>query len=167
MIFKVVHVALLASVKYFFTLPYAMLIGLDYKQAIITVLVGGIGGFLFFYYLSKPFLSRLGRLQPLICQYIPRFIKTKYKTICQKRLTKNPVKAFTKRRRFLVKLRNTYGFWGIIIATPFILTIPLGAFLANKYYSKRKQTVPYMIMSIVGWAAVLSGIVHIFPKVFF
>jgi len=36
-----------------------------------------------------------------------------------------------------------------------------------KYYSKRKQTVPYMIMSIVGWAAVLSGIVHIFPKVFF
>lgn len=167
MIFKVVHVALLASLKYFFTLPYAMLIGLDYKQAIIAVLAGGIGGFLFFYYLSKPALKIVGRIRPFICQFIPGFIKTKYQTFCQKKLTKKPVKAFTKKRRFLVKLRSTYGFWGIIIATPFILTIPIGAFLASKYYSKRKQTVPYMIMSFVGWAAVLTGIVHIFPKIFF
>ena len=167
MIFKVVHVALFASVKYFFTLPYAMLIGLDYNQAIITVLTGGIGGFLFFYYMSKPFLRALERLRPFICLHVPDFIKTRYQMFCQKKLTKKSVRAFTKRRRFLVKFRSTYGFWGIIIATPFILTIPLGAFLANKYYSKRKHTVPYMIISFLGWAVVLTGIVHIFPKVFF
>ena len=124
-------------------------------------------GFLFFYYLSKPFLREMNRLQPVICQIIPRFIKIRYQAFCQKRLSKKPLKIFTKKSRFIVKLRGTYGFWGIIIATPFLLTIPFGAFLANKYYSKRKQTVPYMIMSIIGWAAVLSGIVHIFPKIFF
>ncbi len=167
MFFKIVHVALLASVKYFITLPYAMLIGLEFQQAILAVLVGGIGGFLFFYYLSKPFLKGLERLKPLVCQIMPNFIKVRFQPFCQKKIIKKPVKAFTKKRRFIVKLRTTYGFWGIIIATPFFLTIPLGAFLASKYYSKRKQTVPYMIISIVGWAAVLSGIVHIFPKIFF
>jgi len=167
MIFKIVHVAILASVKYFFTLPYALFIGLEYKQAIIAVLSGGIGGFLFFYYLSKPVLLGIDRLGPFICQMMPGFIKTRYQIFCQKKLTKMPVKIFTRRNRLIAKLRNTYGFWGIIIATPFILTIPLGAFLASKYYSKRKQTVPFMIMSIVGWAAILSGIVHIFPKIFF
>ena len=167
MFFKIVHVALLASVKYFITLPYAMLIGLDYKQAILALLIGGIGGFLFFYYLSKPVFKGLERMTPFICKIMPDFVRTRYQTFCYKRSTKKPVKIFSKKRRFLVRLRNNYGFWGIIIATPFFLTIPVGAFLASKYYSKRKQTVPYMIMSIVGWAAVLSGIVHIFPKVFF
>lgn len=167
MFFKIVHVALLASVKYFITLPYAMLIGLDFSQAIIAVLVGGIGGFLFFYYMSKPFFKGLEHIKPFICQLMPEFVKTRYQTFCQKRLTQKPVKIFSKKRRLMVKLRTSYGFWGIIIATPFLLTIPIGALLASKYYSKRKQTVPYMIMSIVGWAAVLSGIIHIFPKVFF
>ena len=166
MFFKIVHVALLASVKYFITLPYAMLIGLEYKQAILAVLAGGIGGFLFFYYASKPVFKGFDRLKPYICQLTPDFIKAKYKSICEKRVTKKPVKTFSKKRRF-AKFRETYGFWGIIIATPLFLSIPIGAFLASRYYSKRKQTVPYMILSIVGWAAVLSGIVHIFPKVFF
>ena len=166
MFFKIVHVALLASVKYFITLPYAMLIGLKFNQAIFAVLAGGIGGFLFFYYMSKPALKGLERIKPFVCQLIPVSIKTRYQTFCLKRSEKKPIKTFSKKRRF-VKLRNTYGFWGIIIMTPLFLSIPIGAFLASKYYSKRKQTVPYMIMSIVGWAAVLSGIVHIFPKVFF
>ncbi|MBK6285707.1 MAG: hypothetical protein IPF54_26295 [Draconibacterium sp.] len=48
MIFKILHVILLASVKYFLTLPYALIIGLDFDQALISVLIGGIGGFLFF-----------------------------------------------------------------------------------------------------------------------
>lgn len=167
MVFKIVHVIILASVKYFFTLPYAMIIGLDYKQAIIAVLIGGIGGFLFFYYLSKYFILGIDYLRPKVCRYIPLSIKSRYQSFCDKIAVKKPSKVFSRKSRLIGKIRTSYGFWGIIIATPFLLTIPVGAFLANKYYSKRPQTVPYMIASIVGWAAVLSGIIHIFPKVFF
>ena len=166
MFFKIIHVALLASVKYFITLPYAMLIGLEYNQAIFAVLTGGIGGFLFFYYMSKSVFRGLGLIRPFVNQMMPNFIKIRYQAFNQNRITKKPAKAFSKKRRF-IKLRNTYGFWGIIITTPLFLTIPVGAFLASRYYSKRKQTVPYMIISFIGWAAVLTGIVHIFPKVFF
>jgi hypothetical protein len=167
MVFKIFHVILLASVKYFFTLPYAMIIGLNYQQAVISVLIGGIGGFLFFYYLSKRIIVEFDNVKPLICRYIPSIIKKRYQVFCQRMTDNKPKKIFSKKSRFLAKVKTTYGFWGIIIATPFILTIPVGAFLANKYYAKRRQTVPFMILSIVSWAAVLSGIVHIFPKVFF
>lgn len=164
---KFLHIILLASVKYFVTLPYAMIIGLDYKQALIAVLIGGIGGFLFFYYLSKHVIRGIDFLWPHICRMAPPYYRVKYKAMCEKRLSQRSSKVFTRKSRFIARIRSTYGFWGIIFATPFILTIPIGAFLANKYYSKRRNTVLYMIMSIVGWAGVLSGFVHLFPRVFF
>ena len=167
MIFKILHVIILASVKYFVTLPYAMIIGLDFKQALISVLIGGIGGFLFFYYLSKWTLKGYYDLKPKICRLIPERFKLKYHVFCKRISIPKTHKKFSRKSRFLVKIKTTYGFWGIIIATPFLLSIPIGAFLANKYYSKRPQTVPYMILSILGWTVVLSGIVHIFPRVFF
>jgi hypothetical protein len=167
MIFKIGHVILLASVKYILTLPYAMVIGLEYKQALFSVLIGGIGGFLFFYYLSRPVLRRLNYVWLYTRRFIPAYIKIRYKAFYAKRFQSGPKKMFTRKNRFLARFRTTYGFWGIIITTPLLLTIPVGAFLANKYYSKRKQTVPFMILSIIGWAAVLSGFVHMFPKIFF
>jgi ABC-type antimicrobial peptide transport system permease subunit len=167
MIFKILHVILLASVKYFFTLPYAMIIGLNYQQALISVLIGGIGGFLFFYYLSSSMIKLLDYLKPKICLFIPSFLKLKFHVFCQRMSIKKPVRIFSRKSRFLVKVKTTYGFWGIIIATPFLLTIPVGAFLANRYYAKRPQTVPFMIISIISWAGFLSGIVHIFPRIFF
>ena len=167
MFLKFIHVILLASVKYFVTLPYAMVIGMDYKQAIIAVLIGGIGGFLFFYYLSKPLIRGLDYIWPGICRLVPEKIKLRYATFCERQLKKKAPKIFTRKSRLIAKIRTTYGFWGIIFATPFILTIPVGAFLANKYYSHRKHIVLYMIVSIIAWGAFISGVVHLFPKVFF
>lgn len=167
MVFKIFHVILLASVKYFFTLPYALIIGLDYQQAIISVLIGGIGGFLFFYYLSKRVITAIEYLKPRICRFIPEFVKVRFHVFCTRMSLNKPAKIFSKRSRFIAKVKSSYGFWGIIIGTPFILTIPVGAFLANKYYAKRPYTVPIMILSIISWAGVLSGIVFVFPKVFF
>ena len=167
MIFKIVHVILLASVKYFFTLPYAMIIGLDYKQAILAVLAGGIGGFLFFFYLSNAVSKGFHAAKPFFYKLVPGAIKLRYENFYARKKQTKKVKRFTRKNRFLAKFRRTYGFWGIIISTPLLLTIPVGAFLAGKYYRRRRFLVLYMILSIVGWGAVLSGIVHLFPAVFF
>lgn len=167
MFLKIIHVILLASIKYIVTLPYAMVIGLDYKHAIIAVLIGGIGGFLFFYYLSKPVIRGIDYFWPFICKIITPFIKSRYSAFCERKMKKKTPNIFSKKSRLIGKIRTTYGFWGIIFATPFLLTIPVGAFLASKYYSHRKHIVLYMIISITGWGAILSGIVHLFPNVFF
>ena len=164
---KIIHVIVLASVKYILMLPYAMIIGLDYKQALIAVLLGGIGGFLFFYYLSKKFIVVVNYIWPHLCKICPTPFKERYKDFFEKRRKRKSRKIFSRKNRMIARFKSTYGFWGIILATPVLLTIPVGAFLANKYYSKRKHTVLYMILSITGWAGVLSGFIHLFPKVFF
>jgi hypothetical protein len=167
MFIKILHVILLASVKYIITLPYALVIGLEYEQAIFAVLTGGIGGFLFFYYLSKPVFRLAGAVWPYLCNMVPVFIKQRYNMFCNRSKMKRQMKIFTRRNRFLARFRKTYGFWGIIIATPLFLTIPLGAFLAGKYYSNRSHLVLYMVISIIGWAGVLTGVIYLFPGVFF
>jgi hypothetical protein len=168
MVIKVLHVVILASVKYMLTLPYAMIIGMEYKYAILAVLGGGIGGFLFFYYLSKPVNRGWQSLQPKLCRLVPAGLKKRLNLLfCSTDPAKRNRKVFSRRNRFFVKMKTTYGFWGIILMTPLFLTIPVGAFLANRYYSRRKYIVTYMILSIIGWGAVYSGIVHLFPKVFF
>lgn len=166
MVFKIIHVILLASVKYFYTLPYALVIGLKFEQAIMALLAGGMGGFMFFYYLSKYVIRAFNFVWPYICNQVPQFIKRRYRIFFPLKKVKRKIKVFTRKNRFLVRFKKSYGFWGIIIATPVLLSIPLGAFLARKYYRHRRHLVFYMMCSIVGWAAVLSGIVHLFPNVF-
>lgn len=167
MILKIIHIILLASVKYIITLPYAMLIGLEYKYAVTAVLAGGIGGFLFFYYLSKRVNHWLDYMWPHICKAIPSFIKKRYNKLCIRKAKPEVKKIFSKKSRTLVHLKNTYGLWGIIIATPVLLTIPVGAFLASKYYAHQKHIVLYMILSIIVWGGILSGVIHLFPEIFF
>jgi ABC-type antimicrobial peptide transport system permease subunit len=144
-----------------------MLIGLNYGQAVISVLIGGIGGFLFFYYLSHKVIIAFHYIKPQICKFIPKSIKSRYRVFCMRFSQKEPSRIFSRKSRFIVRIKSTYGFWGIIIATPFVLSIPVGAFLMSRYYAHRRHIIPLMILSIVSWAAVLTGVVHIFPRVFF
>ncbi len=165
MVWKFIHVALLASIKYLFTLPYALLIGMEYKEAVFAVILGGVGGFFFFYYLSGWIIKEWKRAWHVLCRMVPlpmrRFLGNECTTGQKKRTAK-----ISKKSRGIVKLRKRYGFWGIIIATPVLLSIPLGAFLANKYYHKKNNLVLYMTISIVAWGAIISGAVSIFSKTF-
>jgi hypothetical protein len=166
MIIKILHIILLASVKYIFMLPYAMIIGLEFEQAVVAVLIGGIGGFLFFYYLSKYVIRGLKTALSYIPRILPGKIKSRYNNLYKKITKRKKPKIFTRKNRLIVRFRKTYGFWGIIVTTPPFLTIPLGAFLAGKYYSHRRHIVFYMIISIMAWAGILSGLIHLFPNVF-
>ena len=40
MVSKFIQIVLLASVKYFLTIPYTILIGMDYKTAVIAIEIG-------------------------------------------------------------------------------------------------------------------------------
>lgn len=145
---KLIHVFLLASVKYFITFPYALLIGLDETQAIIAVTIGGISGFFFFYYLSAVIIRILKSHKENIIRFFCKNFKIDLVRL-SKRLKPNVSGSYRKRRLF-VKFRHRYGFFGIIVATPILLSIPLGAFLLNRYYANRKHVFAYMVLSILG-----------------
>ncbi len=148
-------------------MPYARLIGLNYTQALISVLIGGIGGFLFFYYLSGWFIKKVKIAEPFLCWFVPQFLKRRYAAFCEKQTKRRSIKkVFSKKNRFIARLKRSYGFWGIIFTTPVLLTIPLGAFLVKKYYSKRRHVISYMIISITAWAVILTTAIQIFPNLF-
>ncbi|MBV2246186.1 MAG: hypothetical protein KUL83_03425 [Lentimicrobium sp.] len=58
----------------------------------------------------------------------------------------------------LIKLRNRFGYPGIIILTPVLLSIPVGTFIAAKYYSGRPNLLVMLSLSVVGWSVVLTSI---------
>ncbi|MEL7586872.1 MAG: hypothetical protein AAGU19_09175, partial [Prolixibacteraceae bacterium] len=136
-ILKFLHVYLLAGVKYFLTFPYAMVIGMGYTQTIIAVTIGGISGFIFFYYFSGIIIRYYCKHKDVFFSVIKKYLLLDLIRLFGRKQGKSVV--FSKRVRYLVKLRKSYGLWGIVITTPVLLSIPLGAFLLKKYYSRQKN----------------------------
>jgi len=163
-IFKIVQVFLLATVKYVLTFPYALLIGLNFQQTLISVTMGGIVGFIFFYHFSGFAIKQFHHVKTFLWKHSPMSIRIKYRRLVGWRKGVTGEKVFTKRSRMIVKFRSKYGLLGIIVASPIILSLPIGAFLLNKYYPKHKMALSYMILSILSWTAVFAAIALIFPN---
>lgn len=163
-ILKIAQVFLLATVKYVMTFPYALLIGLNIEQALLAITLGGIVGFFFFYYLSGVAIRNFRIFKSFVRQYAPPMVRLKYRQLVAWRKKLTGEKVFSRRTRFIVTLRSKLGLPGIIILSPVVLSIPIGAFLLNKYYSKHRMAKPYMVMSILGWTAVFIAFALIFPN---
>jgi hypothetical protein len=165
MVFKIFQIIILASLKYILTVPYALLIGIEYKYAMPAIVIGGIGGFLFFYYLSKRVVRLFRKLLPLACKIMPDGIKSRYSELCASWLKPRHKPVFSRRNRMIIRLKKSYGLWGIVVTTPVLLSIPVGAFLASHYYSKDRRVIVYMLISIVGWGAIFSSLLLLFPGI--
>lgn len=164
LIFKIVQVFLLATVKFVLTFPYALLIGLNFEQTIISVTLGGISGFIFFYHFSGFAIKQFHHVKIFLWKHSPHAIRLQYRQLVAWRKKKTGERVFTKRSRLIVRFRSKYGLIGIIVASPIILSLPIGAFLINKYYPKHKMALSYMILSILSWTAVFVAFTIIFPN---
>ncbi|MBC8319209.1 MAG: hypothetical protein H8E34_00635 [Bacteroidetes bacterium] len=153
---KIFNVLFISTVKYFYTPFYAYMIGLDFWGTLVTMIVGGILGFCIYYYLSNIVIVSSRHLKPLLKTIIPSFIQYHYNRFKHKRKLKRLTKKkFTRRNRILVKISRTYGMYTIIILTPILISLVLGAFLLRKYYGDRHEAIPLMILSIAVEGAIL------------
>jgi hypothetical protein len=165
--FIIINLFLLATVKFFYTPISAFLLGLNLFEGMIITIAGGLFGFVFFYNLSYIIILSFQYFKPLIRKFTPPGLKHKYR-IWKLKLKNNKInrKKFTKRNRFIVKTRTTYGKWGIMLLTPVFLSIPLGAFLLRKYYSEQKNTLPLSLLVITIEGVVISYIFWLIPLEF-
>ena len=65
---------------------------------------------------------------------------------------KGPKKHFTKANRRIIKVKHRFGLVGIAALTPVLLSIPLGAFLAERFYKDKKKVILYTAISLLVWA---------------
>jgi len=147
---KIINVFLISTVRYFYTPIFGLVIKLDPLSTLITMILGGVLAFLVYYNLSALILL-LGRyFNPILVKLVPNSWNRRYIRwlIKRKKRRKNKNK-FTRRNRFIVKFKKQYGMYGIILLTPWLLSLMFGAFLLKKYYSNRKEALPLALAAIV------------------
>lgn len=123
-----------AAIKFLFAAGYLLIDkGYPYYQTVLILIAGGTIGVFVFYYFSA-----------WVNQFINRLIKRK-----------KPRKVFTKQNRTIVNIKTKYGIYGIAFLMPIFFSIPIGSFLASRFYMNKKSTVPILILSVVFWSFVL------------
>ena len=144
--FKALQVFLLAMIKYFYAPIYGVAIGLGFWWNYFALMSGGLIGFYIYYYFSRRIINMFRWIGQNFRKLKSKNISTNVNPSLKK---SHPSKIIFKRNRWIVKLKHHYGMWGIVILTPVLLSLPIGAFLLRKYYSNNKKALPLMFLSII------------------
>jgi len=136
---------LFSSFKFAATFPLVILqFKFSFLETVLWTNVGGIAGIYFFAFLSGKVIAWWNR----------NFGKTRSKNAWKE---EQPKKVFTKRTRRIIRIKQQYGLIGIALATPFLLSIPVGVFLAVRYYRSSSVKFIYLIASNVVWSVIYTG----------
>jgi len=135
--YEIFSVILTSSVKFFAGPILAKSLGFSYLNTVIVSSVGGvIGVFVFF------------NLGTRIVNFFPNFFKP----------IKKKKRVFTKKNKFFVNVIRNYGLFGLSIFTPVLISIPVGAFLAARFFQNQKNTaLLIMSISVVLWSVSISS----------
>ncbi len=141
---KELSVILFSSFKFAMTFPLAIL---EYKFSILRTLlwtnIGGLLGIILFTLLSEEILV-------LWRKYTSRIrIRRSREKIKEKKL-------FTARNRRIARIKSRYGLAGIALATPFLLSIPVGAFICVRYFEKKKGKIVYLAGANLIWSVIYA-----------
>lgn len=144
---QILLVVILSGTK-FLTAPITSLnIGFGYLETLLITTIGGVIGVVFFYYLSAAIMILLQKL-------MGTFQKAGSKP--QKK------RVFTWKNKLIVKVKREYGLIGLAAITPIFLSIPLGTFLAARFFHDQKKVLTYLSASVIVWSVIVSSVVIIF-----
>jgi len=133
--FKIFTVILFSSL--FFSkmgMPAAcILFKFNMFKVILVSCIGGIGGSIFYVYLFAAIIKW-------------------YDAYKHKKSGGKKKLIFTKANRRIIKIKHKFGLLGISILTPVILSIPLGAFLAERFYKNKPKVILYLSVCTIFWS---------------
>lgn len=135
----------LSSTLFFSKIGMPTAVGLfkfHYLKSILTSCAGAIFSTVVFTYLSDVILKWWDKL------------KDKFFT------KKGPKKKFTKTNRMVIRVKHRFGLAGIAALAPFIISIPLGAFLGERFYKDKKKVILYISVSTIIWSNILYGVYY-------
>lgn len=130
---KVIPFIAFSGTKFFFALPVVVIAGYSPIETILITCTGGLISFFIFFYFGK-WLRKV---------FLEFFIKKERKK-------------FSKKNRWLIKMKNSYGLWGLAIITPSIIGIPFGAIIAAAFFGRSKQTIAIFVFWILFWSITMS-----------
>lgn len=145
-ILQILLVVILSATK-FLTAPITSLnIGFGYLETLLITTLGGLLGVFFFFYVSSAIMLLVSKLTSQFSN--GKQAKSK--------------KIFTWKNKVIVHVKREYGLIGLAAITPIFLSIPLGTFLAARFFSDQKKVIGYLAASVIVWSVIVSSIVIIF-----
>ncbi|MCE1197367.1 MAG: hypothetical protein LWW85_00235 [Marinilabiliales bacterium] len=155
LILKYLNVIAIASIKFFWATPYAYLFHLNKIETFVMIQLGGLFGFLFYYALFSFLLKEIKLIWPAIYFITPPLFKVRFEHwLILRKEKKRLAKKFTRTNKLIVRIRRDHGMLGIVLLTPVLLSIPVGALLGTKYFRHRKGFIPSTLISIFVWGFV-------------
>ncbi len=138
-ILKVLAVVGLSCIKYLLGVSSAVVV-LTPTEGFISVVIGSFISVLIYVYGGKA-----------LTQY---FTDRKKKKLGEAYV---PPKKFTKKNRFLVKIRKNGGLPLVAFLSPVIISLTVGCLLAITFVKDKRQVVAYMLGSIFLWSLLIFG----------
>ena len=145
---EIVSVFLLSSVKFVFGgIPMALGMKFSFIEAVVVTSLGGFTGVVTFVVLSDKLLKAIYKRKAKIDAKNPS-IKLK--------------KKFTFKNKIIVIIKRRFGLLGFSLMVPFFIPIPLGCFLAVRYFNNKAKIIGYLFGSILFWSITVSSIQFLF-----
>jgi membrane protein YqaA with SNARE-associated domain len=116
-----------------------MLFDYNFPKTILVACAGGIAGNIIFTYLSAAILKAIHNF------------RARRNLIHRRRI-------FTSLNRRIIRVRQKFGLAGIAFITPILLSTPLGAFIAERFYRDKKKIILYLSLATIFWALALYSI---------
>ncbi len=70
---------------------------------------------------------------------------------------------FSKSTRRIIRIKQRFGLAGVAFITP-IISQPIGAFFAEKFFKDKKKVIIYLSISVIFWSVALYFILLIFQN---
>ncbi len=124
--------------------------GFSFLETFVWTAAGGCAGVLLFYRLSER-LSERWRLR-----WLRRRTLALRRGVAARRI-------FTRRNRWIIRVKRASGYLGVAALTPLVLTIPVGSILAARFFHHDRRALPALLVSVLaqalGVSAALTGVV--------
>jgi len=138
---EILGIWLLSTVKFVLgAVPLALALGFSFFKTIVVTCSGGFAGVVLFVNLS---------------QWIVKKVKERAANKIDRITVKK--KVFTRKNKIIVKVKRRFGLAGIAFLTPLLLSIPIGCFVAVRYFENKQKIMLYMLISLLFWSASISS----------
>jgi len=140
---EILSVFLMSTVKFVFGgVPLALGLGFSFFQAVTVTSLGGFVGVTVFVYTSDKLIAYFKKRKILKQLENPNQIRKK---------------SFTRTNKIIIIVKQRFGLLGISLLTPLLLSIPIGCFLAVRYFNDKQRILFYMFGSILFWSVSISS----------
>lgn len=140
---EILSVFLMSTVKFVFGgVPLALGLGFSFFQAVTVTSLGGFVGVTVFVYTSDKLIAYLKKRKILKQLENPNQVRKK---------------SFTRTNKIIIIVKQRFGLLGISLLTPLLLSIPIGCFLAVRYFNDKQKILFYMFGSILFWSVSISS----------